>query len=52
MDLYLEIVQAIIGPPYHGLEPIFGLLESVFGIIILLDVDALGGLVIKCKTAL
>ena len=34
------------------LEPILGLLASVFGIIILLEDDALGGLVIKCKAAL
>ena len=33
-------------------EPILGLLASVFGIIILLEDDALGALVIKCKAAL
>ena len=34
------------------LEPILGLLASVFGIIILLEDDRLGGLFIKCKAAL
>ena len=34
------------------LEPILGLLASVFEIFFLLEDDALGGLVIKCKAAL
>ena len=34
------------------LKPILGLLASVFGIIVLLEDDALGDLVIKCKAAL
>ena len=33
-------------------EPILGLLAGVIGIIVLLEGDALGGLVIKCKAAL
>ena len=33
------------------LEPNLGLLASLFGIIVLLEDDALGGLVIKCKAA-
>ena len=34
------------------LEPILGLLASVFRIIVLLEDDALGGPVIKCKAVL
>ena len=34
------------------LESVLGLLANVFGIIILLEDDVLGGLVIKCKAAL
>ena len=50
-DLGLEIVQAIIGLAYHGLRINFGPCASVFGIIVLLEEDALGP-VIKCKAAL